>query len=806
MSAGDPAGSGSPPEPDGIGTVDEFVMRLRALRGWVGISEREVHRRVVRARTARGVPEIPSYDTVHRCFQLGRSRLNGNLAVDIAAVLLGDDTSAARWRAALARLTGQTTDTAAVVASESLPDDLAVFTGRQQELDRVRAWMAAATGSHVLVIEGMAGVGKTALAVHIAHSLLRERAADMVLSVNLHAYSPGTAPAAPVAVLGAFLRALGMSPDRLRLLNLPARAREFRERLAGKRVLLLLDNAVTEDQVRPLLPGGAASTVLITSRNSLPELAADMRAHLDVFSAEEALHFLCGTVGADVIRTHEDTAARIADVVGHLPLAMTVVAARIKNGAGWTLADHLERLVSRRSRLKFDAEIEQALRLSYDGLGPPCQRLFRLLALHPGPAVDSYAAAALAGIDQDSAEQRLRTLLSANLLTRQAGAYKFHDLVKDYATSQSDEHDAAHARHAAITRLLDHYRHAAAQAMDHFAPHERRHRPSIDPPATPLPDFDDRCSATTWLHCERPNLVAAATYAADHGWPEHVGHLSAILFRFLDLSGYYDDAETLHARASRAGPPEGRGWALASLGITQWRLGRYAAAIGSLRQAHTAFDMAGDLAGQGWALGNLGVAYQRLGQLHKADSSIRASLTIARRIGDTVGQQGRGIMFEPLDPLPENIEDQKQLSAIAQEILGVARRMTDHFSAANALEVLGLISRRLGRPQDADDYERQALTIAREQGNLLAESRLLNELGATRRDLNQPRRALRDHREALALARALGDRRQQAVAYEGIAHCALAMGNENAAHLNRQHAQAIFTELGAPEARTITAQ
>ncbi|MEU8351345.1 NB-ARC domain-containing protein [Streptomyces sp. NPDC048845] len=322
----------------------------------------------------------------------------------------------------------------------------------------------------------MAGVGKTTLAVHAAHRLRRQHRLDTVLWVNLRGYAADAPPADPAAVLEGFLRRLGMSPDRIRLLDTPSRAREFRSRLSGRRTLVVLDNAVDEDQVRHLLPGPRSALTLVTSRHAMSGLAEARRLRLDVFTPGEALQLLREMTGADRIDTDLATAGQIADSVGHLPLALGVVASRIRSSHGWTLADHLERLRGHRSQLKFDDRVELALGLSYEGLAEDCRRVFRLLSLHPGQDTDAYAAAALAGSGLETTRRHLGTLLAANLLRRPApGRYEFHDLVRIYATGRAHDEDPGQARRAAFTRLVEHYWDTAARAMDRYAPHEAPH-------------------------------------------------------------------------------------------------------------------------------------------------------------------------------------------------------------------------------------------------------------------------------------------------------------------------------------------
>ncbi|UCM90592.1 tetratricopeptide repeat protein [Streptomyces marincola] len=805
-------GPAGPPDPGSARSMDELVACLRALRGWAGASEREVHRRVTRARRARGVPEVPSYDTVHRCFQPGRARLNVDLVEDIVRALVGGD-AAGRWRGAHARIVGAVTGAGVVTVADVPPTDLPSFSGRRTELDLLLGDgpPAGGAGARLRVVEGMAGVGKTALVARAAHVLRRSGRFDLTLWADLNGYAPDLPPADPFAVLDAALRRLGMSADRVRLLNGPERSREFRRRLAGRRALVVLDNAGDEEQVRPLLPEGPGCLTLVTSRHSLAGLPGARRLRLDVFSPSDAMELLRRTAGPERVSADPGTAARIAEAVGHLPLALGVVAGRIAGRSGWTLADHLEQLHDRRDRLRCEDGVELALRLSYDSLGPACRRAFRLLALGPRPDLDAFAAAALIGEPPSEVGPLLRTLLAANLLREPApGRFAFHDLVRVYAAAQAHEHDPAHARRAALARLYDYDRHAASLAMDRFAPYERHHRPPPGPPAAAVPAVPDRGAATRWLDTERAGLVATALFAADHGRPDHTGKMSALLFRYLDVGGHYQDAEALHTRAEETPDPHDRAQALARLGAVRWRLGRDLEAIEDFGRALAAFREIGDRVGAGWVLGNTGEIHQYLGNTAEAREHFGQALAIALELrerheeDDKLGD--RGVMYEPLGRYPKRYAHPREALEMGRELLGVARRIGDRVSEGQVLGSMGSILRQDGRPAEALDHLRQALTIARGIGHHVAEVALLNELGATWRALDGDEtagRALDSYRDAAARAHELGDRYERARAHDGLGHCLLAAGDERAARGEWARAHALFTELGTPEADAV---
>ncbi|RKN08168.1 tetratricopeptide repeat protein [Streptomyces radicis] len=799
---------GAPPEPDGARTVDDLVCRLRELRAWAGVSEREVHRRVGRARAARGVPETPAYDTVHRCFRPGRRRLDADLLADVAEALV--DGGAARWRAAYARVVGASAGAGVVTVAGAPPDDLPGFTGRAAELE---ALLAPGADPRVTVVEGMAGVGKTTLAVRAVHLLLRRERYGAVLWVNLHGHAPDLPPAAPEAVLEGFLRRLGMSADRIRLLNGADRAREFRRRTAGLRALVVLDDAGPAAQVAPLLPGEGCRT-LVTSRHRLTGLTGAARLPLEVFSPRESLDLLRRTAGAERVDADPATAALIADSVGHLPLALGVVASRVKERFGWTLADHLELLTGHRTRLRCEDSVELALRLSYESLTPDCRRLFRLLACHPGPEVDPWAAAALTGTDRATAATGLATLHAAHLLRQPAPhRYEFHDLVRVYATARAHEQEPAHARRAAFDRLLSYHRHAAARAMDAFAPYERHRRPAPGPGRPELPAPPDRRAAAAWLESELDGLIAAAVAAAERGGTDHPGVLSGLLARYLDTAGHYPEAEALHGLAARDPDPATRAVALARLGAVHWRLGRYPRAAASFGEALTGFRALGDRVGEGWVLGNLGEVLQHQGRYPEARDHYNAALAIARELAAADGGRERlgahGVLYEPLGRYVKRFVTDAEALAMNREVLAIARTVGDRVSEANVLGSMGSIQRRTGRYPAAMAAIRRALDVVREIGHHSAEVALLNELGTARRvsgGAARAREALECHRLAADRAAELGDRYEQARALEETGHCHRLLAEPGAARAAWRRALELFGELGTPEAAELAAR
>jgi tetratricopeptide (TPR) repeat protein len=839
MSDATTSGGDGPPSPALAASVDELITRLQELRAWSGVSYRELHRRLVRLRRSRGVAEQPAYATVYRCLQPGRRRLDIELVADIITVLTGDETEAGRWRQAYARLTGDTEAPSYAAVFDTLPEDVDDFTGRDAEL-------AAATDCNVrvLAIEGMAGVGKTTFAVRAARLLVEERRPDAILSVNLAGYDPERAPAEPMAVLDGFLRALGEPGPRIQTLDLTQRADRYRELLAGRHALVLLDNAASPEQVEPLLPDdGSPAITLVTSRHRVVEHPAARHVTLDVFPSDQAIDLLGRRIG-DAVDQASDTAARIVEQVGRLPLAVAIVASRIEASAGWTLEDHLEHLVERRQSLRLDPGVELAFATSYETLPPSLKRMLRLLALHPGRDCDAYAAAALADIDLDHARRQLADLADASLVgSRTADRFELHDLVRVFALNRAHEDDPPSARRAALTRLLDHYRWASAVAMDLYAPEEHHRRPHVAESGTAVPSLTQRSMATAWLDAERPNLIALGAHAAKHGRPQYVGDLSAVVARYLLGSAHYDDAVALHRDAVSVSTGDTEGLALNNLAVAQWHRGNQAEALRLLQRALEAARASGDKLNEPYMLVNLGNVYKHMGRLDDAVEARKealAALAVTRdRLGEARALQNLGSTYalmgryrlahEHLESCPGRFRSLGDAAgeALSLENLGRLYTLTGRYvdailhhdravalaeehdqplPLAEACVGLGAAYARHGELEAALDHQLRGQSIAHEVGIRSVETYAHNELGNTMRLLDRLDDALEHHHEALSVAEEVNDVYDRASAHDGLARTYLAAGALDDARAHWQHALRLHERMRTPDAAEIRSQ
>lgn len=446
------------PDPAEATSLDGLAGRLRLLKVRAGDpSYEEIKNRVNAAWLAAGRPAagLTKKVTVADCFRDGRRRLNTDLVLAIVHALHPDAAYVARWRRALRVIGGETRAAARVSARDSLPAQAADFTGRDREIAELRR---LAAGGGVVAVTGMPGVGKTRLAVHTAGLLVAGRLYDRVLFADLRGCHPDEPPADPAAVLDGLLRLLGVPPAAIPQ-PLPARAALYRERLAGARAIVLLDDAADEAHAAPLLPEVPGCLALVTTRR---RPAGTPHLTLDVFGDEEAVAYLGGVAGELGLPPDPAAAARIARDCGHLPLALSLVAAHMRGHPAWSLADQADRLAEQRDRRRLDDAIERALHPSYRRLPEPTRRTLRMLALHPGPDLEAAAAAALAGLDPAAAAAELAALSRDHLLRPGPdGWYGFHDQVRAYLLNRGRDEDRPADRQAALRRL-----HVTAPSID----------------------------------------------------------------------------------------------------------------------------------------------------------------------------------------------------------------------------------------------------------------------------------------------------------------------------------------------------
>lgn len=692
-----------------------------------------------------------------------------------------------------------------LVVPAQLPADVAGFTGRDLELAVLGDHLGTEAATMVIsAIAGTAGVGKTALAVRFAHRV-RDRFPDGQLHVNLRGYDDNQ-PMAAGDVLAAFLRALGVPGAEIPA-DVEERAAVYRTLLAGRKMLILLDNASSVEQISPLLPGSPACLVLVTSRDSLAALVARhgaRRLDLDALTYREAEDLLRALVGTRV-DVEPAAAHALAAQCGRLPLALRVVAELAVTRQGSSLAELADELVDGRQRLDaFDVGtgIRAVFAFSYRQLPAEAARAFRLLGLHPGVDVDPYATAALLGVDLSAARQVLDVLARAHLVQR-SGQRRFslHDLLRVYAAELAADHDSTDARRAALTRLFDHYLHTAVTAMNQLTPGDRHRRPDLPDlpaPAAPAPELPGSAAALAWADAERENLVLSAAHAATHGLPAHAVRSATILWRYLDIGGHYDDALTLHTHALGAARASGdqaaQATVLDGIGTVHYRRGDYPRAAELFAQAVDLFRATGDRSGQGHLLINFGNVRHLQGRLDEAVDSYQRALALHDQVGDRLG------MFRAHNNLGNTRRAQGDYQRAMEhqtEALVIIREVGDRDGEAHALDELGYVHLRLGNYAAAAEVCGQALDAYHEVGSPLGVAHVLHSLGVIRLKQGDLVAAAHLCYQALASFRRMGVRNAEAEALATLGTIAAEQGDLDRAVEHHRASFALFGRLGS---------
>jgi tetratricopeptide (TPR) repeat protein/transcriptional regulator with XRE-family HTH domain len=689
-----------------------------------------------------------------------------------------------------------------------LPATTTEFTGRSAELKMLSGLLEPGERPPgtllITAIDGTAGVGKTALAVHWAHQAAG-RFPDGQLYINLRGYDPGQ-PVPAADALAGFLRALGV-PGRDIPTETDERAALYRSLLAVRRMLVVLDNASDAEQVRSLLPASPGCVAVVTSRDTLAGLVARdgaARVNLDLLPEAEAVGLLRALIGE---RAYADPAsARIlAAQCARLPLALRVAAELAVARPNVSLAELAAELADQQRRLELlDAGGDQRTAVrsvfswSYQNLAPAAARLFRLAGLHPGPDLDGYAAAALTGTTLQQANAALRQLVRAHLIQPAGpGRYTGHDLLRAYARELATSQDGADGGRAALTRLFDHYLHTAAEAMNTLFPAERHRRPVISRPATPTPPLADTGAAQAWLDTQRPNLVALAVHASGHGWPGHATRLSATLFRYLETGGYYPEANTIHACAYRgareAKDVAAQATALINLAIVYSGRGRYREASRRYELALALCRETGDRPGQARALINRGVTRQRQGRYTEATKDFQLALAIYRETGDPAGQARAVHSLGAVDLMQGRCQ---QAAGHFRQAMAIYRATSDGPGEVMALSSLTAIERLQGHYQQAADLIRQALRLSRDTGDRFIEAETLTNLALMEDRQGRRRQATEHYRQALTLYRAIGDRAEEGHLLASLGSIEARAGRHRQAAALIRQSLALFRDMG----------
>lgn len=649
-----------------------------------------------------------------------------------------------------------------------LPPDTRLFTGRADELESLFGLLeqtgSGSTPGTVVIsaIDGMGGVGKTALAVRAAHRLA-PRFPDGQLFVDLYGFTHGTTPRDPSDALAVLLGYLGVPPQRIPA-DLEARSAIYRDRLSGTRTLVVLDNAADEAQVRPLLPASDTCLVLVTSRRRLKALDEALPLTLDVLPEADAITLFLEVAGPGRIPADDPLLPEIAALCGRLPLALRIAAALLRASRTWDLRRLADRLNGQRADGRLsgftdgDRNLMTVFELSLRVLPPDRRRLFLHLGVIPGPDIDAYAAAALLETDPDQAEQFLQDLVDHNLLAEAAlGRFQMHDLVRRHARHLAGGEPEAW-RAAATERLLGYYQYTAAQADALIARFPRVH--DAGPPPEHVPTLPDQDSARAWLRAERANLLACLAYAtAEEDQSVRVVALSSGVASLLRIDGPWPEAIAVHSRALKAaeqlGDEAGRAGSFDRIGAIRLLSNDYPGATRDLEAAAGLYRELDDRQGQAGALTSLGAVRLLTGDFAGAARDLETAVELCAGIGNKLGQAHA---LTELGAVRYMEGDSSHASPVLATALALYRELGDRRGEANVLIRQGSVKLQTGDPGNAlQDLER-ALELHRDLGERLGQAHALTQLGPARAALKDLSGAMRDLKAAIELYRGLGDR------------------------------------------------
>ncbi|MCP3802212.1 tetratricopeptide repeat protein [Allokutzneria sp. A3M-2-11 16] len=693
-----------------------------------------------------------------------------------------------------------------------LPGEPAGFTGREEELALLER--AVRRNAQVVAIDGPAGVGKTALAVHFGHRTAA-RFPDGQLYVDLHGYS-SEPPMSPEEAIGRFLRSLGVPDARV-----PTRRDEaaamLRSTLTGKRLLLVLDNARGTEQVRPMLPGTPGCTVLVTSRSRLGGLVALNGAEsvrLGMMSPETSLRLLERLIGADLVRAEAETARELAHRCGHLPLALRVACGQLLTNAHDGLADLVERLsgAERLAALEIPddphAAVRTAFERSYQMLEPDERMVFRRLGLIPGADFSVAAAACVSPGPADRARTRtrLRRLVEAHLVEEVSpGRYRLHDLLREYAAQLVAAEDGEDGARAVLRRLVLWSMHSAWAAVmtDLGGQHSAASFAEPDPDCPPEA-FGTIAEAFRWLDAEQDNLVACVVRAESAGLPELAWQFAVMLAPHFDRTRDYQHWITANEAglraARRTGRPDAEVSMVTGLGNAAYQMHRLDDALRHHRRALELSHELGKARGVRSVLHNIGGVYLRLGRMAEAEESLRRSLELSRELDDpgtaALSRLSLGELCTEADRPLEALDH-------FADCLKAMERLDNRWSAALARLSLAEAQARVGTPVPARANSELALAQMRELGSEWGEAAALRVRGLVHRAEGRSHDAMVCCLRSSRMFHDSADRYQEALSTVELGRAFLALDRPEEAERAWREALAIYEEIGSPRSARV---
>jgi DNA-binding SARP family transcriptional activator/tetratricopeptide (TPR) repeat protein len=722
---------------------------------------------------------------------------------------------------------------------DTLPPETVELVGRSEELELLTAEHGDAP--LIGVIEGMPGVGKTALAVHAAR-VVAGRYPDGMFYLNFHTHDPGRPSLDAAEALHRLLRmmiaATTAIPDAI-----GERAALWRAQLSRRRAVVILDDAAGHDQIRPLLPVAGRCLILITTRRRLPDIAGARALTLDVLPAEDAITLFRSMAGKGISHNDAEVATAVR-LCGWLPLAIQLTAGRLARDYPPRLADLVEELSQSAARLggpgTAGPELMSAFDLSYRALEPDHQRFFRRLGVSPCAHVSLQAAAALDGGTLAEAEKALAALLDHHLLARApAGQFRFQDLIRGFAAVRAEREDPEPERRQAVGRLLDYYLYAADKADRVLLPFRRRMPVSVGQLPAASPALGTQEDAAGWLESEWRNILQAAQHAGRHEWKRKCADLIHVLAGFVEIRAYWDEAIAAHTLALRAcrdlADPARIAQAALELSEVSQQTGRHEATLPLAEDAAAIYRSLADGRGEAEALDQMGMAHQRAARSREALAYFHEARILYR---DTADQRGvantlshSGIACWHLGRYPEamgHLRDALSLYCDIKDRRGEAKTLNNlgkmqlylgyHRDALNcyqkSLEIFSevggaqneaILYHNIGSVHDyKGSYEeglaayRRALAIYRDIGDLPDEAHVLNDIGAIYQSAECYDEALIYHQKAKAIAEEIGNLFQQVIALRRIADVRRGSGRYDEAFDHYRTALGMARQIGDP--------
>ncbi|MFE2975058.1 BTAD domain-containing putative transcriptional regulator [Streptomyces sp. NPDC059258] len=745
----------------------------------------------------------------------------------------------------------------------TLPYDLRDFTGREAEVSELLGFVEQAPGSGPLIvaIDGMGGSGKTSLAVRAAHQLA-EKYPDAQLYIDLRGFTPNGRPMSAGAAAEALLRMLGVPADRIPE-DAEGRIALWRRTMSTHRMILLLDNAMDDSQVRPLLASPTETLVLVTSRALLVDLDAAHTVSLGVMPPGDSVALVEGVLGRSRAESEPEAVAQLTELCGHLPLALRIAAARLRKRPRWTVRYLVDRLRDDAHRLaelnSGERSVEVTLRLSYEGLAADTREAFRLLGQYPGAEINTYAAGALLGIGTREAEEVLEYLLDMHLLQQhETGHYAFHDLVRSFAQNLSrsgarrwpvaggEQHLTAEGDGEitqAVGRLLDFALAATDAACDLLFPGRARiGRTGPLGWVAELPPLETVEQARDWLEREQDSLLAIVSLAYRWEMDRHVGLLTANVVFPLDLRGHLEEFMELGrvavAASRRLGDAALLRLSLSNLSVACWKLGRLTEGITMSEEALALSVGLDDRRGEAKDTGVLGLLLSTLGRYDEALPRLQQSIDIKRQLGaeraeaesltnlsslyaewgrypEAVEAATRSVtLSRSIGSVDKEVEGLTDLAvariglgeiAAASELLARARKLAgETMSPADLSLVLALsaeVADRLGESVQAAEWAESALSLGDLSGVPMREAAVGNIIGRFHTRNGRYSAAFELHARARDAASRIGYRVEEARALAGMADALDRMGEQEAASTHRESAREAFDAMGVPTPR-----